>query len=143
MTEAERIAKNEIIRQKGKETRLKRKNQVCKVFRLKIDFSHLNIQQRTALKMFFVEAKWLYNDAITFMSSQDINNYDYKVKTVHGLDKDRNPITRELEYLGSQMKQSVIQEIKSSLKSLSSSKKNNHKVGALKYKSDYSSINLQ
>ena len=68
--------------------------------------------------MLFVEAKWLYNGALTFMSNQDINDYDYKVKTVHGLDKDKNTVTRELKYLGSQMKEAVIQEIKSSLKSL-------------------------
>ena len=143
MTDEERITKNERIRQKGKETRLKRKEQVCRVFRLKIDFSHLNMQQRTALKMLFVEAKWLYNDALTFMSNQDINDYDYKVKTVHGLDKDKNTVTRELKYLGSQMKEAVIQEIKSSLKSLSTSKTNKRKTGKLKYKSDYTSINLQ
>ena len=41
------------------------------------------------------------------------------------------------------MKQSVIQSIKSSLKALSSLKKNNHQVGELRCKSDYVSINLQ
>ena len=143
ITEAERLAKNNQIREKGKQTRLKRKSQTCRVFRLKIDFSHLNKNQRIALKMLFVEAKWLYNDAINFMKFQDIKNYDYKIKTVHGLDKDKNPVIHDLKYLGSQMKESVIQEIKSSLKALSVSKKNKRKVGALKYKSDYDSINLQ
>ena len=37
----------------------------------------------------------------------------------------------------------MIQSIKSSLKALSSLKKDNHKVGGLRYKSDYVSINLQ
>ena len=37
----------------------------------------------------------------------------------------------------------MIQSIKSSLKALSSLKKNNHKVGGLRYKSDHVSINLQ
>ena len=143
MTDEERIAKNAQIKAKGKETKLKRKEQVCRVFRLKIDFSHLNTAQAEALKMFFVEAKWLYNDVLTFMNTQDINDYDYKVKTVHGLDKDKNSVTRELKYLGSQMKQSVIQGIKSNLKSLSTSKKNKRKTGKLKYKSEYNSINLQ
>ncbi len=41
------------------------------------------------------------------------------------------------------MKQSVIQGIKYSLKSLASSKKHNHPVGSLRYKSEYTSINLQ
>ena len=93
--------------------------------------------------MLFVEAKWLYNDALTFMNDHDINDYDMKVQIVKGLDKDKKPVTHELKYLGSQMKQSVIQGIKHSLKSLSLKKKNHIKVGSLSYKSDYDSINLQ
>ena len=142
MTETERLAKNEKIREKGKETRLKRKNQVCRVFRLKIDFSHLSKKQKTFLKMLFVEAKWLHNDVLTFAKDNDINNYDYKIKNVHVLDKDRKPVTHNIEYLGSQLKQAVIQEIKFNIKSLSALKNNNRKIGQLKYKSDYSSINL-
>ena len=42
MTEEERLAKNNKIREKGKETRLRRQSQICRVFRVKIDFSHLN-----------------------------------------------------------------------------------------------------
>ena len=93
--------------------------------------------------MLFVEAKWLYNDALTFMKDHDIRGYDTKIATVKGLDKDRNSITHDLQYISSQMRQSVISGIKSSLKALSSLKKNNYKVGGLRYKSDYMSINLQ
>ena len=143
MTEIERLEKNNRIREKGKETREKRKSQVCRVYRVKIDFSHLNETQTEQLKMLFVEAKWLYNDALTFMKDHDISEYDTKIITVHGLDKDRNPVTHDLQYISSQMRQSVISGIKSSLKSLSSLKKDNHKVGGLRYKSEYASINLQ
>ena len=143
MTEEERLAKNNRIREQGKLTREKRKSQICRVYRVKIDFSHLNEAQRVHLKMLFVEAKWLYNDALTFTQEHDINDYDTTTHTVQGLDKDKQPITHELEYLGSQMKQSVIQGIKHSLKSLASLKKHNHTVGSLRYKSDYVSINLQ
>ena len=135
MTEEERLAKNIRIREQGKLTREKRKGQVCRVYRVKIDISHL--------KMLFVEAKWLYNDALTFTQEHDINDYDTSIRMVHGLDKDKQSVTHELEYLGSQMKQSVIQGIKHSLKSLASLKKHNHTVGSLRYKSDYVSINLQ
>ena len=110
---------------------------------MKIDISHLNEAQRVHFKMLFVEAKWLYNDALTFTHEHDINDYDTTTHTVHGLDKDKQPVTHELEYLGSQMKQSVIQGIKHSLKTLASLKKHNHTVGSLRYKSDYVSINLQ
>ena len=143
MTEEERLAKNNSIREQGRLTREKRKSQICRVYRVKIDISHLNEAQRTHLKMLFVEAKWLYNDALTFMNDHDINEYDTKTQSVQGLDKDRQPVTHELQYLGSQMKQSVIQGIKQSLKGLASLKKHNHKVGTLRYKSDYEAINLQ
>ena len=143
MTKEERLAKNNRIRKQVKLTREKRKGQMCRVYRVKIDISHLNEAQRVHLKMLFVEAKWLYNDALTFTQEHDINDYDTTTHTVQGLDKDKQPITHELEYLGSQMKQSVIQGIKQSLKSLASLKKHNHTVGSLRYKSDYVSINLQ
>ena len=143
MTEIERLAKNNRIREKSKETREKRKSQVCRVYRVKIDISHLNVAQKEHLKMLFVEAKWLYNDALTFMKDHDISEYDTKIVTVHGLDKDKNPVTHDLQYISSQMKQSVIQSIKCSLKALSSLKKNNHQVGGLRYKSEYASINLK
>ncbi len=143
MTEEERLAKNNRIREQGRQTREKRKSQICRVYRVKIDISHLNEAQRVHLKMLFVEAKWLYNDALTFTHEHDINDYDTTTHTVHGLDKDKQPVTHELEYLGSQMKQSVIQGIKHSLKGLAALKKHNHSVGSLRYKSDYESINLQ
>lgn len=144
MTDAERLAKNNRIREKGKETREKRKGQICRVYRVKIDISHLNAEHKTQLKMIFVEAKWLYNDALTFMKSHDdINEYNYTIKEVQGLDKDRQPVTREIKYLASQMRQSVIAGIKHNLHSLSSLKNSNHKTGSLRYKSEYASINLQ
>ena len=143
MTEEERLAKNNRIREQGRQTREKRKGQICRVYRVKIDISHLNEAQRVHLKMLFVEAKWLYNDALTFTQEHDINDYNTATHTVHGLDKDKQPVTHELEYLGSQMKQSVIQGIKHSLKGLASLKKHHHTVGSLRYKSDYVSINLQ
>ena len=143
MTEEERLAKNQRIREQSIMTKQKRKRQICRVYRVKIDFSHLSQAQRTHLKMLFVEAKWLYNDALTFMIEHNINDYDTTTQTVNALDKDRQPITHELQYISSQMRQSVIQGIKCSLKSLSTLKKNNHTVGSLRYKSDYVSINLK
>ena len=124
MTEAERLEKNDRIREKGKQTREKRKSQVCRVYLVKIDFSHINEAQK----------------------DHDISGYDTKIVTVHSLDKDKNPVlrpsvlrptvlrpsvTHNLQYISSQMKQSVIQSIKSSLKALSSLKKNKHKVVGL------------
>ena len=104
MTEEQRLEKNNRIREKGKQTREKRKSQICRVYRVKIDISHLNEAQKEHLKMLFVEAKWLYNDALTFMKDHDISEYDTKIVTVHGLDKDKNPVlrpsvTHDLQYI--------------------------------------------
>ena len=143
MTEEERLAKNAQIRDKGRQTREKRRSQVCRVYRVKIDISHLSEAQKLHMKMLFVEAKWLYNFALSFLKEYDINDFDTKTLTVHTLDKDRNPITHGLQYLGSQMKQAVIQGIKHSLKALAALKARNHTVGSLRYKSEYVSINLQ
>ncbi len=118
MIDEERLAKNNRIREQCRQTREKRKSQICRVYCVKIDISNLNEAQKIHLKMLFVEAKWLYNDALTFTQKHDINDYDTSIQTVHGLDKDKQPVTHELEYLGSQMKQSVIQSIKHSLKGL-------------------------
>ena len=42
-------------------TKNRRQLQICKVFELKIDESHLSKPEKERLKMYFVEAKWLYN----------------------------------------------------------------------------------
>ena len=143
MTEEERLAKNNRIREKSKETKHKRKSQICRVFHVKIDISHLNKAQKTRLKMLFVEAKWLYNDILTFSQDHDINDYDTKTLIVQGLDKDHQPVIHELQYLGSQMRQSVIQGIKDSMKALVVLREHNRKIGKIRYKSDYVSINLK
>ena len=57
MTVEERLIKNNRIREQGRLTREKRKSQVCRVYRVKIDLSHLNEAQKIHLKMLFVEAK--------------------------------------------------------------------------------------
>ena len=143
MTDEERLSKNSRIAKTKQETKQKRKSQICRVYRVKIDMSHLNKAQILRLQMIFVEAKWLYNDVISFMNEHDIYDYDSQRLTVQGLDKDRNPVTHELQYITSQMRIAVVDGIKNSLKSLSTKKKRNQKTGRLRYKSDYASINLK
>ena len=143
MTEEERLAKNNRIREQSKQTKQKRKYQVCRVYRVKIDLSHLNEQQRIRLKMIFFEAKWLYNDILTFINNHDIDDYNIKTLTVQGLDKNGDPVEHELQYLSSQMKQSVLQGLNDNMKSLARLREHNCKTGKLRYKSEYISINLK
>ena len=51
----EQTDKNKIISEAISATRKKRKSQVCKTFRFKVDKSSLNSAQKEALNMFFVE----------------------------------------------------------------------------------------
>ena len=143
MTDEQRLEKNNNIKKSMKETCLRRMSQICKVFTVKIDESRLTAKQAEQLKMLFVEAKWMYNDILTFSKDNDIKDYDTKIKAVTVFNKDREPEIRELKYIGSQMKQSVLSGMLSSIKSLAARKKNGGKVGALKYISEYPSLNLK
>lgn len=119
-------------------TRAKRALQTCRVFQIKLQNNSLNKQQRAALKLLFVEAKWLYNHAL----SQGI--VDYKPgKTVEVRNKEGEFETRNLTVIGSQMKQSVLSGMVASLRSLASHKKAGRKVGSLKYISQYTSVDLK
>ena len=82
--------KNKLISEAISETRKKRKMQVCKTFRFKIDRSALNNSQKESLKMFFIETKRLYNYILN-QSKNDIpipEAKEYKqYKTISYLDK--------------------------------------------------------
>ena len=83
------LEKNIKISQSIKQTKQKRKHQICKTYRLKIDMSSLSKIKLEHLKMMFVEAKWLYNDALSFCK-QGNNIRDYKLSNyICKLDKDK------------------------------------------------------
>ncbi|MEQ8189989.1 MAG: transposase [Candidatus Eremiobacterota bacterium] len=127
------------IKQTMAETREKRKSQVCKVFPLKVVTSHLNKSEQEILKMFFVEAKWLYNH---ILSTGKPFEYDYKNKKVIVLNKDREEEERTLKYLPAKNRQDVLKTLQCNIRGLSARKKNGGHVGKLRYKSEYNSIEL-
>ena len=143
MTEEQRLAKIETIKQSLRATLEKRKHQICRVFTVKVDMSRLSAKQDEQFKMYFVEYKWMYNDILSFGKENNIKDYDTKTKTVTVLNKNRVPETRELKHLGSQIKASVLDRIINNCKALATKKKNGGTVGALKYISDYPSLNLK
>ena len=59
-----RKTKNEKIAASFKETKERRKRQTPRVVDLKIVTNKLSATQREALERLFIEAKWVYNDAI-------------------------------------------------------------------------------
>jgi len=130
--------------EKVKQTRLKRKTQMCKTFELKIDKSHLSTEKLQYLRRLFLEAKWLYNH---ILSTENVFDFDTKPKTVIVLNKDREQEERKLKVLSSQMRQAVKQKIEYAIKSLSAKKKQKNKrkkdrIGKLKFTSNCKAIIL-
>ena len=137
--------KNEQIRSSLLETKKKRESQVCRVFKIKIQDNRLKDNQREALKMVFVEAKWLVNNIINWSEQDENKIWNFKIgDTVIHKDKDMNDIESPFKFLGSQMKQSILTEMLSNIKTLSTLKRRNkQKPGRLKYRSEVKSINLK
>ena len=136
--------KNSNISESYRNTLQKRRGQVCAVRSLKI--SDMNDRQAEWIKMCFVEAKWCYNWILDQIKNNrlDIFSFDYKLldKITHK-DKDGNDVEVKITHLSAQVKQKLVDCIKSSIKTLSSLKKKGKKVGALKFKSDWTSLDFK
>lgn len=144
MTEEQRLAKNASIKEAMKATHEKRKSQVCRVYMLKIQRNKLSARQKEDLKMLFVEAKWLYNDILNYGSIKGNSIFDYELGNVVEVKlPDGTFDGRNLDHIGSQMKQSVYTDLKTSIKALSTLKKKGFKVGRLKFKSEIGAISLK
>ena len=131
----DKLAKNQKIKETGKATRERRKDMLCRAFEVKVDFSRISKSQRNDVNTLFREAKWFRN---AYLADNDLSD---KSKTVKVKVKDIFE-ERELTLLGSQIKQSIISEVKDSIRSLAVLKENGHKVGALKFKSVCNCVNL-
>ena len=144
MDAAERKEKNAKIAESYAATKAKRATQSCRVFQLKVQKNKLSVSQREALSMMFVEAKWLSNAMLSWSENGNaLSSYSTKQKTVIHLDKDKNPVESTFQYLGSQMKQSLLAQMLSNIKTLAQLKKKGKKVGKLKYRSECKAIELK
>lgn len=134
------MTKNEIIKQSLKETSEKRKNQICKTYKVKFDKSHLSKEKIKYLNALFLEAKWIYNFCL---SQEDIFKVSDKIKEVEILNKNKEKELRKISCLSSQMKQAVVDKCKQNIFNLSKAKKRGIAVGRLKFKSEYNCIPLK
>ena len=132
----DRLAKNQKIKETGKATRERRKDMLCRAFEVKVDFSRMSKSQRNDVNTLFREAKWFRN---AYLADNDLSD---KSKTVKVKVKDIFE-ERELTLLGSQIKQSIISDVKDSIRGLAVLKENGQKVGALKFKSVCNCVNLK
>ena len=139
-----RLEKNARIKATGQQTRQRRKTQAAKTYELKIVSTKLSVKQQETLNQMFLQAKWFYNDVISHLENNALNDYDTKVKHVkvrmgakfHVFEK------RQLDALSSKMKQGLVGRIKDSLTALKTLKAQGHKVGRLTYTKEVTSIPL-
>ena len=124
-------------------TKERRKTQKCFVFSTKIDYRKLNKLQKEQLQMLFVEAKWVYNDIINHLQDNELSTWNDKKKSVMIKQKDGSFDEKTLSYFKASMMQAMRDEVRDSLKSLSTKKKKGYKVGKLKFKSSCDSIPLR
>ena len=97
LTKDQILERNKKIRENGKATRLKHANQTCKSFIFKIDYFNCNKKQQEAIKMMFVEAKWIYNYLLANDLVYDGTNY-FVVLTCY-IDKEVNNYNKENIYV--------------------------------------------
>lgn len=131
--------KNKKISETRKATKARRANQDCREFDVKVDRSHMSKNLSNFSKLIFLEAKWMYNSVL---ASDTIFSADDKMVEVEIKVKDKFE-KRELNNIGSQIKQGVLDGMKKNIHKLSKSKKKGNKVGALKFISSYDSIDLK
>lgn len=137
MTDAERLAKNERIKETSKATRLRRSAMDCRVYHLKLT---PNKTAKNRLSLMFLEAKWLRNAAIA--AGRFDEGFLNTVKTGCPVKTPSGEEQRELTVLGSQMKQATLAQIRGDIKALVAAKRKGRKVGALRFAKEVASINL-
>ena len=118
-------------------TKERRSNMDCRVFSVKVQENRLSRAKEEKLNRCFLEAKWLRNAVVATenLSLEDTSSVQVKVKGEFE--------TREISNLSSQMKQSVVDGIKTDVCNLSKAKKAGLKVGRLQYKHECNEINLK
>ncbi|MFX1576463.1 MAG: RNA-guided endonuclease InsQ/TnpB family protein [Promethearchaeota archaeon] len=120
-------------------TKERRRHQTCRVYLVKLCYSHLSQETRHHLQRLFLEAKWLYNHLI---DQPDLFAFDYKIKAVPVKVKGKFE-TRPLRHLSSQMKQALLDRVRANIRGLARRKAKGHQVGALKFKKRVRSIPLK
>lgn len=139
-----RLKKNAQIKSAGQKTRQRRKTQAAKTYELKIVSNKLSTKQQEVLEQMFLQAKWYYNDVISYLEDHSLSDYDTKVKNVTvrlGSESDDFE-ERQLNVLSSKMKQGLVEQVRDSLSALKALKSKGHKVGRLTYTKEVKSIPL-
>lgn len=140
-----RILKNKRISETRKSTRIKRKSQVVKTIEVKIVNNKLSKIQKEKLELLFLEAKWFKNDIVSYTTTNDVKDYDTKIRTVQvrmGKDSDVYD-ERQLKVLTASSKQKILDDFISNIKALKTQKNNGRKTGKIGYVKEVNSIPLK
>ena len=93
------------IKESMRATKLKRSQQSCIVYKVKIDLSKLSKRQAEQLKMMFVEGKWIKNSRIAWAKENNKSIFECSRPRKHDVvnvkTKDGTIEQRELKFIGS------------------------------------------
>jgi transposase len=129
MTKEEKIIK---IKATLQATKARRKTQSLKTYQLKLQ--NLSKTDIKSLNQLFLEAKWFRNYIVADIPSR-LTSTVWKLKEVEIKNKEGLLEKRKLEHLSSQMREGIVEELKSNLFALKKAKEKQNKVGKLKFKS--------
>ena len=129
--------KNLKIKESGKVTRERHSQMDCRVISAKVQENRLSEAKLEKLRRCFHEAKWLYNAVVATDSLSLDNTKNVQVKVKDHFEE------REIRCLSAQMKQSVIESVKTNISNLSKAKKKGLRVGKLQFKKECNEINLK
>ena len=129
--------KNLRIKDTIRATRERHSSMDCRVISVKVQENRLSKAKLEKLYRCFLEGKWLYNAVLS--STDDFPRSGIKTVTikVKGTFEER-----EIKYLSSQMKQSVVDSVKTNICNLAKAKKTGQKIGRLQFKKECNEINL-
>lgn len=118
-------------------TKERRSQMDCRVVSVKVQDNRLSRAKEEKLNRCFLEAKWLRNAVVATetLSLEDTSRVQIKVKDAFE--------TREISNLSSQMKQSVVDSVKTDVSNLAKAKRAGLKVGRLQFKKECNEINLK
>ena len=129
--------KNLKIKESLRATKERRSNMDCRVVSTKIQENRLSKAKLEKLRHCFPEAKWLYNSVVASETLTLDNTKTVQIKVGNTFE------TREITTLSAQMKQSVVDSVKTNVSNLSKAKSKGLKVGKLKFKKECNEINLK
>ena len=133
------MIKNDAIKAAMAKTKARHKDMSCRVYVVKVTSGKLSHEKENHIKGLFTEAKWLRNAVV---GSGDAFAFDRGAKSV--------PVKVGCEFedrvfrvIGSQMKQDIVDSVKSEIRGLATKKAKGEKVGGLKFKSYCNSVPLR